>query len=285
VSEAFKLRQAITVTSTFHFPAMAASYDNLNSQNHNVYSNTRYGDSGYITPATRTKRTSNWIKVRSKIPHLLLHSIFPQFGIPLLILVIAGAVVGGVLGSRKKGSSSSSASSSAASAASASAAASSAASAKSALGRFATATNSEFLMPIYPSTTDSAAFGSPTFVSTTDSNTAWPTDPFQPSTPDVLKVRTDRPRLIAPAYKWAALPKLIANDPYLQGWNATIFGNATQYKALPPVLYFNDGSSGILDNARDVKRRIKAFSYAYRMTNDSSWVDRTWEELQVRINP
>ncbi|KAJ7461528.1 chondroitin AC/alginate lyase [Mycena latifolia] len=241
---------------------MSASYDNLNGQNNTLYTDNRYGESGYITPATRKKRTSNWIK----------------FGIPVLILVIAAAVVGGVLGSRKK--SSSPAASASESAASASAAASSAASAKLAIGRFATATNSEYMMPIYPSTTDSAAFSSPTFVESSDSKTSWPTDSFQPSNPDVLTVRPDRPRLIAPAYKWAALPTLIANDPYMQGWNATIFRNATEYKALPPVVYFLDGDSGILDNARQIKQRIKAFAYVYRMTNDSSWVDRAWEEIQ-----
>lgn len=43
-----------------------------------------------------------------------------------------------------------------------------------------------------------------------------------------------------------------------------------------------DGDSGILDNAREVKMRIKAFGYVYRMTNDTKWVDRAWSELQVR---
>jgi hypothetical protein len=42
-----------------------------------------------------------------------------------------------------------------------------------------------------------------------------------------------------------------------------------------------DGPSGILDNAREIKMRIKAFAYAYRMTNATRWVDRAWEELQV----
>jgi hypothetical protein len=42
-----------------------------------------------------------------------------------------------------------------------------------------------------------------------------------------------------------------------------------------------DGDSGILDNARNVKMRIKAFAYVYRMTNDSKWVDRAWAEVQV----
>jgi hypothetical protein len=41
-----------------------------------------------------------------------------------------------------------------------------------------------------------------------------------------------------------------------------------------------DGSSGILDNAREIKMRIKAFSYVARMTNDTKWVDRAWAEIQ-----
>ncbi|KAK7038115.1 chondroitin AC/alginate lyase [Favolaschia claudopus] len=243
---------------------MSGSYDNLNTQNHNMYTEPQHNGSGYITPASRKRGTSNWIK----------------FGIPVAIIIIVAAVVGGVLGSRKKSSNDSAASSPQNSAAQASAAASAAASAKSALGKFAVATNSEFMMPIYPSTTDSVAFSAPTFVPSTDPKTSWPEDSFKPSKPDVLSVRPDRPRLIAPNYKWQALPNLIANDPYLKSWNDTIFGNATFYKSQPPVVYFNDGDSGILDNSRDVKRRIKTFAYAYRMTNDSSWVDRTWEELQ-----
>lgn len=129
--------------------------------------------------------------------------------------------------------------------------------------------------------TNAAAFSTPTF---NPSNTAfaWPQDPFSaPSNPSPTSLRSDRPRLIAPAYKWAALPGLIAKDPYLKSWNDTIFGNATTYYSLPPVQYFMDGSSGILDNAREVKMRIKAFAYAYRMSNDTKWVDRAWSEIQV----
>ena len=98
-------------------------------------------------------------------------------------------------------------------------------------------------------------------------------------------VRTDRPRLIAPAYKWEALPKLIPNDPYLQFWNDSIFGNATEYFDLDPVEYHLDGGSGILDNAREIKMRVKAFAYVYRMTNDTKWVDRAYKELQVCAAP
>lgn len=96
-------------------------------------------------------------------------------------------------------------------------------------------------------------------------------------------MRQDRPRLIAPSYKWDALPDLIKSDPYLTLWNKTIYGNATAYYQLPVVQYFMDGDSGILDNAREIKMRIKAFSYMYRMTKETKWVDRAMRELQVRF--
>ncbi|KAJ7042405.1 chondroitin AC/alginate lyase [Mycena alexandri] len=220
-----------------------------------AYSN---GDPAFIQPGQawpqrqKKRRTSKWIKI----------------GVPVLVLIIAAAVVVAVLVTRKKSKSNSSSSASG----------SGSGSNKLAAGRFATATNSEFMMPIYPSSTDTAAFGSPTFAS--NAALAWPSDPFAPTAPDVLTVRPDRPLLIAPAYKWQALPNLIANDPYMNGWNATIFLNASQYYDLPPVVYHMDGDSGILDNAREIKMRIKAFSYVYRMTNDTKWVDRVWAELQ-----
>ncbi|KAJ3496343.1 hypothetical protein NLJ89_g10497 [Agrocybe chaxingu] len=121
------------------------------------------------------------------------------------------------------------------------------------------------MVPVYPSTTNTAAFTSPTFIASTNSKIAWPEDPFKPASPTVLT--------------WDALPNLIASDPYLKGWNDTIFGNATEYFNLPPVVYFMDGDSGILDNAREVKMRIKAFAYAYRMSKDTKWVDRAWAEV------
>ena len=140
------------------------------------------------------------------------------------------------------------------------------------------------LRPIIPNAyfyQSNVAFSTPTYNPSSNSKPGWPSDSFAPANPTQTTVRTDRPRLIAPSYKWEALPSLIATDPYLKSWNATIFGNASDYYNLSPVIYFMDGDSGILDNARDLKRRVKAFAYVYRMTNDTKWVDRTFLELQV----
>lgn len=127
--------------------------------------------------------------------------------------------------------------------------------------------------------TNSALYGQPTF--STNAKVAWPSDTFSPGSPSATSVRPERPRLIAPAYKWDALPNLIANDSYFSAWNASIFKNATDYFNAPPVKYNMDGDSGILDNSREIKMRIKAFAYAYRMTKNTKWADRAWDEIQV----
>jgi hypothetical protein len=268
---------------------MAARYHDANSPyaSGDPYYN---ASSGYITPMPLKKKTSNWIK----------------FGVPVLIAVIIAAVVGGVVGSRHHNDKSASASGGSSSGSSGSsgdqgAAASSAASVQNALGLFPTSTNSLYLIPVYPSTvcclflqpffllliqplqTNTAVFTTPTLHTSNDATLGWPQDPFQPSSPSATNVRPDRPRLIAPSYKWEALSELIPKNPYLRAWNDTIFNNATAYYNLPPVEYFLDGSSGILDNCRYVKERVKAWAYVYRMTNDTKWVDRTVQELTVRI--
>lgn len=94
-----------------------------------------YGESsGFLPPQPRKKRISPWIK----------------FGIPLLIIVIAGAVVGGILGSRSSKNKTSSTTSS--SNPSNPAAASSAAANKQKIGVFAVSTDS-YGLPVYPTAT------------------------------------------------------------------------------------------------------------------------------------
>jgi hypothetical protein len=270
-------------SSQQHLPSNAGDYAGYNQSYHDIPQTANqpspYGDNygvgnagtnqpyafgsynqsqGYSAPVASTKKgTSKWIK----------------FGIPIAIIVIAAAVVGGIFGSRESKTSPSVS----ASASSAAAASSIAASGDKIL---AVATNSQFMLPIYPTSTNAALYAAPTF-NAAASQRAWPTETWTPAAaPAATNVRPDRPRIIAPSYKWQALPSLIAQDSYLQAWNDTIFGNATYWYSLPPVIYYYDGGNGILDIARQVKERIKAFSYVYRMTNDTKWVDRVFLELQ-----
>jgi hypothetical protein len=110
-----------------------ASYNALDSGSPYGSGDPYYNSStGYVAPPTPKKSISKWIK----------------FGVPVGVLVIAGAVVGAVLGTRHNGNGSSASNSDPGSPA----AASSAVSAKNAQGIYPTATDSEFMVPIYPST-------------------------------------------------------------------------------------------------------------------------------------
>lgn len=113
---------------------------------------------------------------------------------------------------------------------------------------------------------------------------SWPADPSPPSNSSIRA----HPRLIAPGYKWTALTSggLIANDPYLNYWNKTIVQNASSTLSDDPEAYVIDGGlsgSGVLDVARRIKLKVKNWSYAYRITNETKYADRVFRELQVSI--
>ncbi|GJJ09899.1 hypothetical protein Clacol_004123 [Clathrus columnatus] len=226
-----------------------------------------FAESGYYGSAPipqKKKGVSPWIK----------------FGLPILVVVIVAAVVAGVVASRKSNKSSA-ISNTPGSPSPNGSPAGPGVTGLDGLAVFPVATDS-YELPVYPQTTNTALFTVPTF--TTNPKLTYPADPFQPANPSPTQLRQDHPRLIAPAYKWAVLPELVQQDPYLSEWNATIFGNATDYFNSPPVPYVVDGAltkSGILDPCRQVKERIKAWAYAYRMTNDSRWAERAWTELET----
>ncbi|PVG03343.1 hypothetical protein CPB86DRAFT_793765 [Serendipita vermifera] len=152
------------------------------------------------------------------------------------------------------------------------------------LSYFATATDS-YHQPIYPSMTNTAEFGEPTFAQLS-ADSEWPEDDFAQANPSLTNLRP-HPRLIAPQYKWDALPRLIEKNAYIKYWDSVIMGNATAFSDLPVVVHVFDGGpsgSGILDPARETKSRIKHFAYAYRKTKETKWVDRAWRELDNAMN-
>lgn len=122
---------------------MSASYtsvDGLQARNSPYGSGAPYysESTGYITPVAPPKnRTSKWIKI----------------GVPVFVVIVIAAVVGGVLGSRSSNKSSAASSGGGDDGGgSGGGSASSAVSVKNEIGRYATATNSLYEMPLYPST-------------------------------------------------------------------------------------------------------------------------------------
>ncbi|KAK3372915.1 hypothetical protein B0T24DRAFT_649069 [Lasiosphaeria ovina] len=101
------------------------------------------------------------------------------------------------------------------------------------------------------------------------------------------EVITDHPRLFTTPQRWINLPQLIAEDPYMARWNDTIFGKAVDRMFRPPENYSVDGTSGVLDVAREVQLRIKHWAYAYRMSDGNGdsvkwrWKERIWMEIVV----
>jgi hypothetical protein len=103
-----------------------------------------------------------------------------------------------------------------------------------------------------------------------------------PHADQAYHVRNSHPRLFATPEMWLRLPELIARDPYLARWNKTIFDKAQALHEKPTVNITSEmrlTGSGILDEAREVQLRIKHWAYVYRMTKQSRWKHRIWEEI------
>lgn len=236
-------------------------------------------------------------------------------GVIVAIIVILAAVLGGVFGSRASDDSSSGSGSSAdqangggsgggngnAGAPSGVSNVNSEALTATESNRYlAIATDSEWMLPVYPTgvsdttanlplcmpsmltaQTNTAGYAAPTSSGSGDS---WPSDPSPPSNETIR----NHPRLGAPQYKWDALTGgLIASNPYFEYWNRTIVGNASETIGEDPVPYTPDGGlegSGVLDVAREMKVRVKNWAYAYKVTGETRYADRVYRELVVSIH-
>ncbi|PWN19472.1 hypothetical protein BCV69DRAFT_272086 [Microstroma glucosiphilum] len=213
------------------------------------------------------------------------------------LIVIIGAVLGGVFGSRAASSSSSGSGGSGSG--------SEAGSASSFSGQSAAARVANIPSSVSSSAAAAASAGgkNDVFFDGTDlyGNPYWVSSNLDASapaqgeevvscsdsnTPDGTLSATSlrsHPRLMTTGPEWSCLPQKIAKDAYLTVWNASIFANASAFYDLPPINYTFDGDpasgSGILDPARETQLRIKTWAYAYMISNDTKWLDRTWTEM------
>ncbi|PWY97181.1 hypothetical protein BCV70DRAFT_203105 [Testicularia cyperi] len=236
-----------------------------------------YGGANAATQAAATysyakpkRGVSKWIKI----------------GVPLLILIIAGAVVGGIFGSRAAKDSSSKGSGSTVSG--------SGASTPNVQGTTLTAAQQAAKaggnnMLFYQGTDP---YGNPSYVTSqvdtsaasyggvTHNSTCANTDE---STYSLTNLRP-HPRIMTTQNEWNCLATKIANDAYLTVWNETIFTNATAWAKLDPVAFVFDGGpsgSGILDISREIQQRVKAWAYAYKMSGNTAFKDRLFLELNT----
>ncbi|PWN47769.1 hypothetical protein IE53DRAFT_371182 [Violaceomyces palustris] len=240
------------------------------------------GGYGGANAATQAAATYSYAKPKKGV------SKWVKIGVPIAILVIAGAVLGGIFGSRaankSSGGSGNNGKGSADSSTSQDQPSSIDGNTQSASDAAAAAGGGDKLF--YKGTD---VYGNPAFVSSQIDSSApsmsgkevgnCASDPWT-ATNSVTNLRP-HPRLWAPQYQWDCLPERIKNDAYLTVWNDTIFQNATAYAKMAPTSYVMDGDSGILDVSREIQLRVKAWAYAYKVSKDTSWVDRLYTELNT----
>ncbi|GAA6035855.1 hypothetical protein JCM8097_005739 [Rhodosporidiobolus ruineniae] len=200
-------------------------------------------------------------------------------GAIIAVVIILGAVLGGVLGSRAANDDNKSDSSNSGKAASGAADAATRTKGSGGYAVVPTATD-QYGNPMYPTTTGSARITEPTILA----NSSLTCDTDSTDGISLTSPRTEHPYLVATKTRWDCLPKLIAADSYMSYWNDTIMANATKFYDMDPTAYVEDGGltgSGVLDPAREVQLRIKHWAYAWKLTGDVKWVNRTWDEVYV----
>lgn len=213
-----------------------------------------------------------------------------KIGVPLLILIIAGAVVGGIFGARaaRDNNNNSSGGSSGGSGGTGSGSTPNVQGATLTAAQQA-AKNGGNNMLFYQGTDP---YGNPSFVSANvdTSAPAYSGTAHNQSCSDSWTATNSltnlrpHPRIMTTQAEWDCLPTKIANDAYLTVWNETIFNNATNWAGQPTVAYIADGGftgSGILDVSRNIQQRVKAWAYAYKLSNNTMFKDRLYLELNT----
>ena len=196
-----------------------------------------------------------------------------MIGIPILILLIAGGVLGGIFGSRAAKNSTKLGGSAVGDTATVSAA-----NANAAAGG---------ADKLFYSATD--VYGNPVFLDNVNTAPAATSDNKAVTCNDDqnnLSFQNPRPhpRVMAPGYLWNCMKDRISKDAYLTIMDKSVMQNATAFYNMPVTNYAVDGGfsgSGILDVAREIQLRVRSWAYAYRMTKDQKWLQRTWLELQT----
>ena len=264
-----------------HASGYQPSYKESSEGLYNSHAAGGYGAQQPRNAATNAAATYSYAKPKRGVSKWI------KFGIPLLILIIAGAVVGGIFGSRaSKDNNSSSGGSSGGSGSTGSGSTPNVQGAALSAAQQA-AKNGGNNMLFYQGTDP---YGNPSYVSSNvdTSSPAYNGVSHNQSCSDSWTATNSltnlrpHPRIMTTQAEWDCLPNKIANDAYLTVWNNTIFNNATNWAKEGYVAWVADGGftgSGILDVSRAIQMRVKAWAYAYKLSNNTMFKDRLFGEL------
>lgn len=93
------------------------------------------------------------------------------------------------------------------------------------------------------------------------------------------------PRLFATAERFEWLRRTVAsNTAPLVAWWGTISNSAYGMLSLPVNVYTQDARATILDVSRSVLDRVQKLALAWRMTGNTDFAERAWNELQAAAN-
>lgn len=95
---------------------------------------------------------------------------------------------------------------------------------------------------------------------------------------DLRHCQPDRPRLIATAEQLKDLPNRIRSYPRVKRFHDNTLRRAGELLALPPVKF---DRSKFLYNSWDISARALDLGAAYRLTGDTKYAERLWQELEA----
>lgn len=105
-------------------------------------------------------------------------------------------------------------------------------------------------------------------------------DPPQPR--DVLaNLRAGHPRLLIPDGDWAAVKTRMEQHQYTQDAFTRVQDRADDYLTAPVETYEIPDGLRLLATSREVLKRVYHLAFAYRMTDDTRYVDRAYQELEA----
>ena len=94
-------------------------------------------------------------------------------------------------------------------------------------------------------------------------------------------------RLMVTTDQFNTLKEVLKTDVTLQNWVARLengYGkNSSKFKSAPNVFYLSDNRR-LLNTSRDVMNKIMSWATLYKLTDDSDYAERVWQEVEAVCN-
>lgn len=100
---------------------------------------------------------------------------------------------------------------------------------------------------------------------------------------DNSKYKNVHPRILATAEDFERIKENLKTDSRLSEWTANVISIADKYLSVEPQsVHYSDGA--MLEVAHSIGNRLLALSYAWKITGDTKYAKRAWEEMENAAN-